>query len=712
MKLYSYFRSSAAYRVRIALNLKGIAYETVSVHLVKDGGHNKRPEFRAVNPQMRVPVLVTPGGEHLLQSLAIIEYLDETQPEPPLLPKDPIARAKVRALADLIACDIHPLNNTSPLRYLKNVMGQEQSAIDAWYHHWVIAGLRGARSADRAWALRLRRAGDDRRHLPGAAGLQCAAAESSAGKVSQDRRRRRRLHGAARLRPRAAREPAGCGIILSPPPCGAGRRGGGRRGQAPPQMGAHVHRRKRLPSRPPTLPSPTRGEGNIHTLVTIAGLDPHHSRGRVTGSMFTRLLRSLGHTTLGVVALAASAAAQGAPNQPASNPVCVRLESQLAAINSRLDRSDPRRPDQARRRRRRQAAGRPRPHPGASAQAGLRGPRLPVAVLEPGAAMRADQLADPADARQPRPRHHRSRAAQERHRQPGQPAPRADRTTGAEQLRRAIYRRRQRGRTRAASSTRCSAAVASGGGTILNPGGDGAPAGTFHTVCVRTCDGYYFPISYSTVPSRFADDERSCQRLCPAAEVALYSFHNPGEDMEQAVSVERPALYGAAERLPLSQGVHGGLLVPQARARAGPTRSRTPTTSRRCKAATSSSPTRPQRRCRKRRSSPSRSKARRLRPPTQRRRPPRTGECRYRSGQAHRADRRPAVRVAAHRTRASTDPYANAVRLLETVVRAATAAPMTIRNPPRRFRHAAPLTRVRSGSGSGVPGSWNRLTIG
>jgi maleylacetoacetate isomerase len=141
VKLYSYFRSSAAYRVRIALNLKGIAYETASVHLVKDGGHNRRPEFRAVNPQMRVPVLVAPGGEHLLQSLAIIEYLDETQPEPPLLPKDPIGRAKARALADLIACDIHPLNNIGPLRYLKNVLGQEQSAIDAWYHHWIISGF-------------------------------------------------------------------------------------------------------------------------------------------------------------------------------------------------------------------------------------------------------------------------------------------------------------------------------------------------------------------------------------------------------------------------------------------------------------------------------------------------------------------------------------------------------------------------------------------
>jgi len=141
VKLYSYFRSSAAYRARIALNLKGLSYETVSVHLVKDGGHNRRPEYRAVNPQMRVPALVAPGGEVLIQSLAIIEYLDETHPEPPFLPKDPIARAKVRGLAELIACDIHPLNNTSPLRYLKNQMGQEQSAIDAWYHHWVREGF-------------------------------------------------------------------------------------------------------------------------------------------------------------------------------------------------------------------------------------------------------------------------------------------------------------------------------------------------------------------------------------------------------------------------------------------------------------------------------------------------------------------------------------------------------------------------------------------
>lgn len=138
MKLYSYFRSSAAYRVRIALNLKGIPYEMVAIHLTKDGGHNRRPEFRAINPQMRVPALEVDGGDILMQSLAIIEYLDETHPKPPLLPADPIARAHVRAIAQMIACDIHPLNNVGPLRYLKHKLGQEQTAIDAWYHHWVI----------------------------------------------------------------------------------------------------------------------------------------------------------------------------------------------------------------------------------------------------------------------------------------------------------------------------------------------------------------------------------------------------------------------------------------------------------------------------------------------------------------------------------------------------------------------------------------------
>jgi len=141
VKLYSYFRSSAAYRVRIALNLKGLPYEMASIHLTKDGGQQRKPEFSAVNPQMRVPALRLDSGDVLIQSLAIIEYLDEVHPQPPLLPSDPIERAKVRALAQVIACDIHPLNNVAPLRHLKNELGQDQGKIDAWYHHWVAEGF-------------------------------------------------------------------------------------------------------------------------------------------------------------------------------------------------------------------------------------------------------------------------------------------------------------------------------------------------------------------------------------------------------------------------------------------------------------------------------------------------------------------------------------------------------------------------------------------
>jgi maleylpyruvate isomerase len=139
--LYTFFRSSAAYRVRIALNLKGLSTEMVSVHLQKEGGLNKKPEFRAINPQMRVPALKLDNGDVLIQSLAIMEYLDEIHPQPPLLPQEPLARAKVRALAHLIACDIHPLNNVAPLRYLKNELGQPQDKIDAWYHHWILEGF-------------------------------------------------------------------------------------------------------------------------------------------------------------------------------------------------------------------------------------------------------------------------------------------------------------------------------------------------------------------------------------------------------------------------------------------------------------------------------------------------------------------------------------------------------------------------------------------
>jgi maleylacetoacetate isomerase len=141
VQLYSYFRSSAAYRVRIAFNLKGLSFDTTGIHLQKEGGLNRKPEYRAVNPQMRVPALRLDSGEVLTQSLAIIEYLDEIHPHPALLPSDPVERAQVRAAALLIACDIHPLNNTSPLRYLKNELGQDQGKIDAWYHHWVLEGF-------------------------------------------------------------------------------------------------------------------------------------------------------------------------------------------------------------------------------------------------------------------------------------------------------------------------------------------------------------------------------------------------------------------------------------------------------------------------------------------------------------------------------------------------------------------------------------------
>jgi maleylacetoacetate isomerase len=139
--LYSFFRSSAAYRVRIALNLKGLAHDTVGIHLSRDGGRHHGADYRAINPQMRVPALRLDGGEVLTQSLAIIDYLDETCPDPPLLPRDPVARAKIRAVALTIACDIHPLNNTAPLNYLKATLGAGQAEVDAWYTHWITLGF-------------------------------------------------------------------------------------------------------------------------------------------------------------------------------------------------------------------------------------------------------------------------------------------------------------------------------------------------------------------------------------------------------------------------------------------------------------------------------------------------------------------------------------------------------------------------------------------
>ncbi len=140
MKLYSYFRSSASFRVRIALALKGLDYEYAPVHLLKGGGEQFSAGFMAINPAGLVPVLDDEGAV-LTQSLAIIEYLDETRPQPPLLPGDPVARARVRALALAIACEIHPLNNTRVLGYLSNTLGVTEGQRSAWYRHWVETGL-------------------------------------------------------------------------------------------------------------------------------------------------------------------------------------------------------------------------------------------------------------------------------------------------------------------------------------------------------------------------------------------------------------------------------------------------------------------------------------------------------------------------------------------------------------------------------------------
>ncbi len=137
IKLYGYFRSSAAYRVRIALNLKNISYDNAFVHLAKG---EQFKAFAALNPQKLVPALEI-DGELLTQSLAIIEYLEETKPEPPLLPKDSLGRARVRALALHVACDIHPLNNLRVLKYLVGSLGASEGEKLAWYRHWIKEGL-------------------------------------------------------------------------------------------------------------------------------------------------------------------------------------------------------------------------------------------------------------------------------------------------------------------------------------------------------------------------------------------------------------------------------------------------------------------------------------------------------------------------------------------------------------------------------------------
>jgi len=138
MKLFGYFRSSAAFRVRIALNLKGLTYEDAFIHLRR--GDQRGADFLAVNPQGLVPALEI-DEDTLIQSMAIAEYLEETHPQPPLLPVDPPGRARVRALAAIVACDIHPINNLRVLRYLSRPLGHDQAAIETWYNHWIATGF-------------------------------------------------------------------------------------------------------------------------------------------------------------------------------------------------------------------------------------------------------------------------------------------------------------------------------------------------------------------------------------------------------------------------------------------------------------------------------------------------------------------------------------------------------------------------------------------
>jgi len=143
LRLYSYWRSSAAYRVRIGLNLKGLAYDTVPVHLVLDGGQQHSEAYRDLNPQALVPTLCH-GQRRLTQSLAILEYLDEVWPSPPLLPATARERQRVRALALLVACDVHPLNNLRVLQYFEHEWNVPQPERDQWVKHWIEDGFRAA----------------------------------------------------------------------------------------------------------------------------------------------------------------------------------------------------------------------------------------------------------------------------------------------------------------------------------------------------------------------------------------------------------------------------------------------------------------------------------------------------------------------------------------------------------------------------------------
>ncbi len=140
LTLYTYFRSSAAYRVRIALNLKGLKPDHRFIHLLKDGGQQHSETYKSINPQELVPTLID-NGHNIAQSLAIIEYLDESHPEPPLLPKDALGRARARQLACAVACDIHPVNNLRVLQYLKRNFAAGEDQRTEWQRHWIALGF-------------------------------------------------------------------------------------------------------------------------------------------------------------------------------------------------------------------------------------------------------------------------------------------------------------------------------------------------------------------------------------------------------------------------------------------------------------------------------------------------------------------------------------------------------------------------------------------
>jgi maleylacetoacetate isomerase len=155
VKLYTYFRSTSSYRVRIALNIKGVSYEPAFVHLLRNGGEQRSAAYRAINPQGRLPSLVLDNGAILTQSSAILEYIEETWPTPPLLPDEPAERARVRAVAAIVGCDIHPLHNIGPLTHLRLTFGQDETAVSGWIAHWIGDGLNAVDDliSDEGWCF-------------------------------------------------------------------------------------------------------------------------------------------------------------------------------------------------------------------------------------------------------------------------------------------------------------------------------------------------------------------------------------------------------------------------------------------------------------------------------------------------------------------------------------------------------------------------------